>query len=71
MPTMAYQATSIGILCYDGMQYANIHHFVLCANCQKSVVHFSWLWQFAQRLCGHWHITAITARYANGLEDKS
>jgi hypothetical protein len=32
------------------------------------VIHFSWLWQFMQWLCGHWHIAAVPAQYANELE---
>jgi hypothetical protein len=28
-------------------------------------------WQLAQWLYDHWHIAAITARYANGLEAES
>jgi hypothetical protein len=27
-------------------------------------------WQFAQWVCDHWHIAAVTARYANELEAK-
>jgi hypothetical protein len=30
---------------------ANIRHLVFCANCHKSVIHFSRLWLFAQWLC--------------------
>jgi hypothetical protein len=41
-----------------------------CGNCQKSVVHFPWLWQFRQWLCDHWHIEVVPAHYANELEAK-
>jgi hypothetical protein len=44
---------------------------VFLARTSKSLVHFSRLWQIAQRLCGRWHIAAVTARYANVLEVKS
>jgi hypothetical protein len=30
---------------------ANIRHLVFSANCHKSVIYFSQLWQFAQWLC--------------------
>jgi hypothetical protein len=29
---------------------------------------FMRLWQFAQWLCEHWHIAAVTVRYTNELE---
>jgi hypothetical protein len=50
---------------------ANTRHLVFCMNCQKYVAHFSLLWQFAQWLCYHWHIAAVTERYANGLDAES
>jgi hypothetical protein len=40
-------------------------------NCQKSVVHFSLLWQFPQWLCNCLHIAGATVQYANGFEAKS
>jgi hypothetical protein len=30
---------------------ANIRHIVFCANCHKSMIHFSQLWQFVHWLC--------------------
>jgi hypothetical protein len=39
-----------------------------CTKWLKSVVHFPRLWQFAEWLCDHWHITAVPAHYANELE---
>jgi hypothetical protein len=45
--------------------------FFFGGNCQKSVDHLQRLWQFAQWLCDHIHIAAITARYANELEAES
>jgi hypothetical protein len=33
---------------------------VFLARTSKSLVHFSRLWQIAQRLCGRWHIAAVT-----------
>jgi hypothetical protein len=39
-----------------------------CATCQNSVVHFSQLWQFAQWLCDHWHIAAVTEQCDNAIE---
>jgi hypothetical protein len=35
------------------------------------VVHFLWLWQLAQRLCGRCNIATVTALYASGLETES
>jgi hypothetical protein len=40
-------------------------------NCQKSVVDFLRLWQFAQWLCDRWHISTTRAWYGNELETQS
>jgi hypothetical protein len=45
--------------------------FFFSASWQKSVVHFLRLWQFAQWMCGLWHIAAATGRYVNELEADS
>jgi hypothetical protein len=75
-PTVAYRAKSLGISCCDGcgmpmvtqpmceLPTLPILFFVQTA---KSVVHFPRLWQFAQWLCGHWHIAAVTAQNVKEL----
>jgi hypothetical protein len=64
---LAYHAVTAAI-CTAIARYANTQHLVFCVNYHKSVVHLPRLWQFAQWLCNHRHITSITSLYANELE---
>jgi hypothetical protein len=49
---------TLGILC-------------LLRDCHKFDVHFPRLWQIVQWKCSHWHVAAVTMRYANELEAES